>query len=332
MKYHFGQHASHRFLLPRFALREDSLITNRSILDASRLIQGKVHRTPVLTSVKLNQLAGCNLYFKCENFQKTGAFKARGALNSVLRLPEDVTAVITHSSGNHGAALAWAASQRGLKCHVVCPENASPFKLKAIERYGGEIIPCGPALEERERATAGFLETHRAEFIHPYDADSIIAGQATVALEVLDQVPELEQLWVPIGGGGLISGCILAASGELEVIGAEPELAGEAFESLRSGTRLPPYPPKSIADGLLAGIGVRNFEILRENRTKVCLVSDEQITQAMRLIWQIMKIVVEPSAAVPLAAVLDQKGLVEGRHVGIVISGGNVQFEGSSLA
>ena len=308
------------------------MLTKRAVQDAARLIHGKVHWTPVLTSAKLNRLAGCDLFLKCENFQKTGAFKARGALNSVLQLFENAKAVITHSSGNHGAALAWAASQRGLKCHVVCPETASPFKLEAIERYGGEIIRCGPELEDRERATEEFLKTHRAEFIPPYDADSIIAGQGTVALEVLDQVPELEQLWVPIGGGGLISGCILAASGVVEVIGAEPELAGEAFESLRTGTRLPPYPPKSIADGLLAGIGVRNLEILRENRTKVCLVSEEQITDAMRLVWQIMKIVIEPSAAVPLAAVLDQQRLVEGRQVGIVISGGNVQFEGSSLA
>ena len=308
------------------------LPTKRAVQDAARRINGKVHRTPVLTSVKLNQLAGCDLYLKCENFQKTGAFKARGALNSVLRLPEQTRGVVTHSSGNHGAALAWAASQRGMKCYVVCPETASPFKLKAIERYGGEIISCGPELDDRERATEGFLETHQAEFIPPYDADSIIAGQGTVALEILEQVPELEQLWVPIGGGGLISGCILGASEDVEVIGAEPELAGEACESLRDGTRLPPYPPKSIADGLLAGIGVRNFEILRVNRTTVHLVSEKQITQAMRLIWQIMKIVVEPSAAVPLAAVLDQRRLVEGYQVGIVISGGNVQFEGSSLA
>lgn len=308
------------------------MLTKRAVQDAAGLIHGKVHRTPVLTSAKLNRLAGCDLFLKCENFQKTGAFKARGALNSVWQLSENASTVITHSSGNHGAALAWAASQRGLKCFVVCPETASPFKLEAIKRYGGEIIRCGPELEDRERATEEFLDTHRAEFIPPYDADSIIAGQGTVALEVLDEVPELEQLWVPIGGGGLISGCILAASGVVEVIGAEPDLAGEAFESLRTGTRLPPYPPKSIADGLLAGIGVRNFEILRENRTKVCLVSEEQITHAMRLVWQIMKIVIEPSAAVPLAAVLDQQRLVEGRQVGIVISGGNVQFAGSSLA
>ena len=296
------------------------LPTKRAVQNAAKLIQGKVHRTPVLTSSVLNNLVGCELFLKCENFQKTGSFKARGALNAVSRLSENVSTVITHSSGNHGAALAWAASQRGLECFVVCPETASPFKLKAIERYGGEIIPCGAELSDRERATEEFLGTHRAEFVPPYDAHSIIAGQGTVALEALEQVPELEQLWVPIGGGGLISGCILAASGRAKVIGAEPELAGEASESLHIGTRISPYPPRSIADGLLAGIGVRNFEILRENRTKVCLVSEEQISHAMRLVWQIMKIVVEPSAAVPLAAVLDQQRLVEGHRIGIVIS------------
>lgn len=308
------------------------MLTKREVQDAARLIHGRVHRTPVLTSAELNQLAGCDLFLKCENFQKTGAFKARGALNSILQLSAEANAVITHSSGNHGAALAWAASQRSLKCYVVCPETASPFKLAAIERYGGEIIPCGPELSDREQTMEVFLKTHRAEFIPPYDAESIIAGQGTVALELLDQVPELEQLWVPVGGGGLISGCILAASEEVEVVGAEPELAGEALESLRSGTRLPPYPPRSIADGLLAGIGVLNFKILRQNQTKVHLVSDEQIARAMRLMWQITKIVAEPSAAVTLAAVLDQQPLVQGKRIGIVISGGNVQFEESSLA
>lgn len=303
------------------------MLTKEAVREAARLIQGKVHRTPILTSSKLNELAGCELHFKCENFQKTGAFKARGAVHAVLKLSRNVQTVLTHSSGNHGAALAWAAQQRGLDCFVVCPENASPFKLESIKRYGGEIIPCGPALEDRERATEDFLKTRSAEFIPPYDDDAIIAGQGTVALELLEQVPQLDQVWVPIGGGGLISGCILAAAPDVEIVGTEPELAGEAFQSLLQGERLPPLPPKSIADGLLAGIGVRNFEILKRNRTRVHLVSDTQIKRAMQLVWQLLKIVVEPSAAVPLAAILDQRNDVSDRRIGIVISGGNIQFE-----
>ncbi|MCY4656435.1 MAG: threonine/serine dehydratase [Gammaproteobacteria bacterium] len=303
------------------------MLNLESVEQATQLLKGKVHRTPILQSSTLNEIAGCDLYFKCENLQKTGAFKARGALNSVLNLPEECHAVITHSSGNHGAALAWAARQQNLTCYVVCPETASATKKANIRRYGGIIIPCGPELASREEVMREFLDSHESHVVPPYDDDLIIAGQGTMALELLDQVKDLEEIWVPVGGGGLISGCIVGAGNRARVVGAEPELAGETYESLQRKERLPPYPPKSIADGLLAGVGVRNFEILSRHQTSVFLVTEAEIVEAMRLIWSTLKIVIEPSSAVPMAALLKNKEKVRGKHVGVVLTGGNVQVD-----
>ena len=301
--------------------------TKADVQRAADTISDTVRRTPILTSEHLDRLAGCHLYFKCENFQKTGAFKARGALHAIRNLPETTQTVITHSSGNHGAALAWAARTRGIKCVVVCPASAAEFKRAAIERYGGEIISCGSALEDREKTTQTYLENHSATFVPPYDSDQIICGQGTVALEFQSQVPSLDQIWVPVGGGGLIGGCVIATerNEKPSIVGAEPTLAGETFESLKRGYRMSAMPPKSIADGLLAGIGVRNFAILQANNIAVHLVSETQIREALVLLWSVLKILIEPSSAVPFAAILQQKAELQRQHIGVVLSGGNYQ-------
>ncbi len=278
----------------------------------------------MLTSSSLNELFGREVYFKCENFQKVGAFKARGALNALLNLPATTGDVVTHSSGNHGAALAWAARKLGKRAFVICPTNASRFKRDAIERYGGVLVDCGPAIAQRETALQSFLQERDATFVPPYDSADIIAGQGTATLELLEEVPQVREVWVPIGGGGLASGAVIAADDRCSIVGCEPELARDAHDSLIEGRRLPALPPNTIADGLRSSLGQLNFDILRRSGVQVHLVSEDEIRAATTLIWQILKVVIEPSSAVPVAAALNAEH--ETRDpIAIILSGGNIQ-------
>ena len=253
-----------------------------------------------------------------------GAFKARGALNALLNLPPTSGDVVTHSSGNHGAALAWAARKLGKTAYVICPTTASRFKRSAIERYGGILVDCGPAIPQRETALQSFLQERDATFVPPYDHVDIIAGQGTATLELLEEVPHVTEVWIPIGGGGLASGAVIAANGRCSVVGCEPELARDAHDSLISGRRLPALPPESIADGLLSSLGQLTFEILHRDHVSVRLVSEDEIRAATVLIWQMLKVVIEPSSAVPVAAALkdDRESKTA---IAIILSGGNVE-------
>ena len=296
---------------------------DREQVDAvAKLIGPSIHRTPVLSSSVLNEEFGREVYFKCENFQKVGAFKARGALNAVLQVDDSHQVVVTHSSGNHGAAIAWAAALARKESFVICPNNASRFKREAIERYGGTIVDCGPDIVQREIALQAFLQEREATFIPPYDDPNIVAGQGTATSELISEVPQIKQIWVPIGGGGLASGAIVAADGVYEVIGCEPELARDAHDSLAKGRIVPALPPETIADGLRSSLGTINFDILYRNRTPIRLVSETEIVQAMVKVWQVLKIIIEPSSAVPVAAALKESNHAND-PIGIILSGGN---------
>lgn len=299
--------------------------TRACVQAAASRIAPYIHHTPILRSRRLNEVVGTELLFKCENFQKTGAFKARGAVNVVTQLPSDIKSVVTHSSGNHGAALAWATSLREMKSFVVVPTDASPFKRLNMERYGATLIDCGQELESRERVLEAFLNQHEATFIHPYDDARIVAGQGTATMEFLDSERNLDQIWVPVGGGGLASGTILAANGNVEVVCAEPELAKDAYLSMRTGDRQSPLPPVTIADGLRSSLGELNFGILKAAKTRVALATEDSIKRAVGLVFEMMKVVIEPSAAVVVAAMLDNPSLVA-KRVGAILSGGNIPY------
>ena len=274
----------------------------------------------------MDTLLGVELHFKCESLQRSGAFKMRGATNAVASLADELETVATHSSGNHGAALALAAADVGLRAIIVVPSDARPSKRVAIERYGAEVVLCESTLESREVTLDAVVKRTGATFVPPYDDDRVIAGAGTAALELLEQCPGLDQVWVPVGGGGLAAGSVVAVDGAAEVILAEPALACDAKDSLASGMRQPPRPPKTIADGLRTGLGVRNFAILRAAGTRVCLASEQAIMEWTRRIADVMKIVVEPSAAVTLAAMAENPGVAQGR-VGVILSGGNASVE-----
>ena len=296
-----------------------------------RLISPHVHRTPVLTSKQLDAITGARLFFKCENFQKVGAFKFRGATNAVLNLTEAQRAagVVTHSSGNHAAALAHAAVSRGVKAYIVMPSSAPEVKKRAVEGYGAEITFCEPTLAAREAAAAGVIERTGATMIHPYDNFYIIAGQGTAAMELLEEVPDPDAVLAPVGGGGLLSGSAIAVTHmapAAKIYGAEPLLADDAARSLRTGAIQPALPPRTIADGLLTSLCERTFTVIKENVDDILTVTEEQIVDAMALMWTRMKIVVEPSSAVPLAAILANKDLFSGKKVGIIVSGGNADL------
>jgi len=302
------------------------------IREAAERIKPYVKRTPVLTCEGLDCMVGARLFFKCENFQKVGAFKFRGATNAVFSLPEIevVRGVATHSSGNHGAALALAARNRGVKAYVVMPENSSKVKKAAVASYGAEIIFCEATLQARERTLAKVVEETGATFVHPYNDYRIIAGQGTAALELLEEIADLDVVMAPIGGGGLMSGTALAVSElspKTEIIGAEPEGADDAYRSIQEGRILPSVNPRTICDGLLTSLGDKTFPIIRERVNEIVTVSDEVIIQAMRHIWERMKIIIEPSAAVPFGALLESKVDLKGKRIGIIISGGNVDLE-----
>jgi threonine dehydratase len=302
------------------------------IEEARERIAGKVNVTPVLTSSTLDGLTGARLFFKCENFQKGGAFKARGATNAVLALSETQArrGVATHSSGNHGAALARAAALRGIRACVVMPDNTARAKRAAVARYGAEITWCPPTQAARESAVRQVLAATGATLIHPYDDLLVMAGQGTAAVELLRAVPDVEVLLCPVGGGGLLSGTAVAAKTlepAIRVIGVEPAGADDAARSLRSGRIVPVEHPNTIADGLRATIGEHPFAEIRRLVEDIITVTDEAIVRAMRQLWEVMKIVVEPSGAVPYAALLDAPPTLRGRRIGIIISGGNLDLD-----
>ena len=298
-------------------------------------IAGRVRRTPVLVSEALDEELGATLFFKCENLQLTGAFKARGAFNAVLSLPaaEAARGVVTHSSGNHGAALALAARSRGIPAYVVAPRTTPANKQHNMLRYGANLQLCEPTLAARQSAADDIVATTGATLIHPYDNAEVMAGQGTVALELLEQVADLNVIVCPIGGGGLISGAAIAAHGidaRIVVLGAEPAGADDALRSRSAGVITPVAQPRSVADGLLATIAPSTFEVIRAQVQAVGTVTEAQIVAAMRRIWEELKILIEPSSAVPVAALLNGSLNVAGRRVGIVLTGGNVDLEGLS--
>jgi threonine dehydratase len=299
---------------------------------AARRIEPYVHRTPVLTSAGLDRIVGAELYFKCENFQKVGAFKFRGACNAVFSLSDQEISrgVGTHSSGNHAAALALAASLRGVPAYIVMPANASEVKKAAVAGYGAQIYPCEPSDAGRHETMAKVLKETGAVFVHPSDDPLVIAGQGTATLELLEEVPGLDVILAPVGGGGLLSGTALAASGrspQTRILGAEPEGADDAYRSLQEGRIIPSVNPQTVADGLLTSLGVNTFPIIREHVEQIVTVSEEAIIAGMRHVWERMKIVIEPSAAVPVGALLEGKIDLSGLRVGVILSGGNVDLD-----
>ncbi|MGA9341349.1 MAG: pyridoxal-phosphate dependent enzyme [Rhodanobacteraceae bacterium] len=302
------------------------------IEQAARRIAAHAHRTPVLRSRSLDAMAGAELLFKCENFQRAGAFKFRGACNAVWSLTDAVAqrGVVTHSSGNHGAALALAAQTREIPAHVVVPEGAVASKVAAIEAYGATLHRCAPTLAAREAAAERVRVETGASLIHPYTNPDVIAGQGTAALELFEQVGTLDVLIAPIGGGGLVGASAAAAASRsppVRVVAAEPEGAADAAESLRRGTRVTEIEPDTICDGLRAVIGQVNFDLLVRHQVSVLTLVDSDTVEAMRLIWNRLKIIVEPSAAITLAAVLRFPEQFAGRKVGIILSGGNVDLD-----
>ena len=299
---------------------------------AHELIKPFIHRTPVLSSVSINEITGGNLYFKCENLQKVGAFKFRGACNAVFSLSDQEAAkgVCTHSSGNHAAALALAARMRGIPAYIVMPETAPPIKKKAVEGYGGQITFCQPTLDARESALAEVAARTGAIEIHPYNNVQVICGQGTAAKELIEDTGLFDLILCPIGGGGLLSGtsiCGRAMNPNGLVIAAEPEGADDAYRSFHAKKLIPSVNPKTIADGLLTSVGEINFRIIQRTTDEIVTVSERGIARAMRLVWERMKIIIEPSSAVPLAAILENKVDVRGKKVGIILSGGNVDLE-----
>ena len=305
-------------------------------LDAIRNAAAKIApfalRTPVMTCTSLDRMTGARLSFKCENFQKVGAFKFRGAVNAVLSLSPAAAerGVVTHSSGNHAQALALAARQQGLKAYIIMPENAPKVKIAAVRGYGAEVILCEPTLQARETGVQEVIRQTGAALIHPYDDMRIITGQATCALEFHQQVRDMDIIMAPVGGGGLLSGTALATrfvSPETRVIAAEPELADDACRSFHSRAFAPARPSQTIADGLLTSLGEITFPVILEHVNDIVTVSEQNIIAAMRSIWERMKIIVEPSGAVPLGAVMEHPDRFKGQHIGIILSGGNVDLQ-----
>jgi threonine dehydratase len=307
-------------------------LTWELIEQARERIAGKVNLTPVMSSSTLDGLTGGRLSFKCENFQKGGAFKARGANNAVFALAETEArrGVATHSSGNHGAAVARAAALRGIRAYVVMPDNTAQAKRAAVSRYGAEITWCAPTLAARASTVQKVIAATGATLIHPYDDLLVMAGQATAAVEFLAAVPTIDVLLAPVGGGGLLSGTAVAAKTikpGIGVIGVEPAGADDAARSLRAGKIVPIEHPNTIADGLRATVGERPFAEIRRLVDDIITVSDAAIVRAMRQMWEVLKIVVEPSAAVPYAALLEAPAALRARRIGIIVSGGNLDLD-----
>ncbi len=309
-----------------------SVPTLADIRKAHERIRPYIHRTPVLTSRALDERSGATLFFKCENLQKVGAFKARGATNAVWCLDNEQArrGVVTHSSGNHAAALAWAASIRGVPAHIVMPRNAPAIKKRAVAAYGGRITECEPTLADREATAERILAETGAVLVHPFDDYCIIGAQATAAVELHEEVGPLDWLLAPVGGGGLVSGSSLAMhylETGTKVVACEPAGADDAWRSFRSGSLQPMDDPQTIADGLRTRLSEKTFGIIREHVHDVVTVSEEEIVEAMRTVWERMKIIIESSSAVPVAAALSGQVPLAGQRVGIILSGGNVDVE-----
>lgn len=307
------------------------LPTLSDIKEAHLRISPFIHRTPVLSSKLLNEIFGCELFFKCENFQKAGAFKFRGATNAVLSLTQEEKkhGVVTHSSGNHAAALALAARMNGVKASIVMPENAPVVKKNAVAGYGGEITFCQPTLKAREETTRQIIEKTGAILVHPYDNFNVICGQGTAAIELLSEKDDLDIVIAPVGGGGLLSGTSLSAKGinaMIKVYGAEPLNANDAFKSFTTGILTPSVNPATVADGLLTSLSELTFSIIRSNVDKILTASEESIIECMLLVWERMKIIIEPSSATVLAVIRENPGVFKGKKAGLIISGGNVDF------
>lgn len=309
------------------------VLTKDYLEQVHRNIEPYIHRTPVLTSAFFNAISNANLFFKCENFQKVGAFKYRGATNAVLSLDEEMAkkGVATHSSGNHAQALALAAKKRGIPAYIVMPENAPTAKVNAVKDYGAEIIFCEATLNAREVTLCKTIEKTDAHFVPPYDDYRIIAGQSTAAKELIEDTEiHLDYILCPVGGGGLLGGTCMAAkhfANGTQVIAAEPEGANDAYLSFKKGEFVPSIDPSTIADGLLTSLGNKNFAVIKDEASDILLVNDEEIKKVMFWVWERMKIIIEPSAAVPLAAVLRNKSRFENKQVGIILSGGNLDIQ-----
>lgn len=306
--------------------------TLNDMLAAHERIAPHIHRTPVLTSHFINQLAGAELFFKCENLQKAGAFKARGASNAVFGLSEVAAArgVATHSSGNHGTCLSYAAGRRGIPCTVVMPHTAPQAKKDAVRGYGGKVVECEPSTTSREAVFAEVVAETGAEFVHPYNDARVIAGQATCSHEVLEQVENLNGVFAPIGGGGMISGTCLTLSNlapNVQVYAAEPEQADDAYRSFKAGHIIADDAPNTVADGLKVPLKELTWHFVSNHVADIFTVSEDEIIDAMKLIWKRMKIVMEPSSAVPLAAILKNKDRFAGQRLGVIITGGNVDLD-----
>lgn len=307
------------------------LPTLSDIKSAHTRIKPFIHHTPVLSSQLLNKMFSCELFFKCENFQKVGAFKFRGATNAVLSLTEEEKrkGVVTHSSGNHAAALALAARMNGVKANIVMPENAPAVKKNAVAGYGAEITFCKSTLQSREDNTRIIMERSGATLIHPYDNFNVICGQGTAALELLDEKDDLDIVIAPVGGGGLLSGtstCVKGINKNILVIGAEPFNASDAYTSFTTGILTPSDNPVTIADGLLTSLSDLTFSVIKNNVDEIITAKEESIIECMLLVWERMKIIIEPSSATVLAVVKENPSIFRGKRIGLIISGGNVDF------
>ncbi len=302
-----------------------------AVLATMQRVAPHVHRTPVLTATSINTMVGGDVYFKCENFQKMGAFKMRGATNAIAQLSAQALekGVATHSSGNFAQALALSAKAKGIKAYIVMPNSAPTIKKTAVLGYGAEVIESGPTLKDRETMLEQVIEKTGATFIHPSNNMDVILGQGTAAHELIEEVPALNYIITPVGGGGLIGGTALAThylSPTTKVIGGEPFGADDAYHSLKAGKIIPPENPQTIADGLRTALGDQNFPIIQQHVTEIIRVEEEEIIAAMRTVWERMKIIIEPSSAVALAALLRNKEQFKGQRVGLIVSGGNVDL------
>jgi threonine dehydratase len=308
------------------------LPTLADIHTAHKRIKPFIHRTPVMTSQQLNKIFDCELFFKCENLQKVGAFKFRGATNAVLSLSENEKrrGVVTHSSGNHAAALSLAAGMNGIKAYIVMPESAPSVKKNAVAGYGAEITYCKPTLQSREETTRIIMEKTGATLIHPYDNFNVICGQGTAAMELLDDKKDLEVIIAPIGGGGLMSGTsttVKSINEKIQVVGAEPLNANDAYISFNTGKLVPSVNPLTIADGLLTSLSELTFAIIRKNVDIIFTAKEESIAECMRLVWERMKIIIEPSSATVLAIIKENPDFFRAKRVGLILTGGNVDFK-----
>jgi threonine dehydratase len=306
--------------------------TYDDVIAAHERIAPYIHRTPVMTSSYINSLVGAELFFKCENFQKAGAFKARGASNAVFGLTDEQAAkgVATHSSGNHGTCLSYAAGRRGIPCTVVMPRTAPQAKKDAVRGYGGRVVECEPSTSSREAVFAEVVAETGAEFVHPYNDLRVITGQATCSRELMEQVEGLTSVVAPIGGGGMVSGTCLTLSTiapQVKIYAAEPEQADDAYRSFKAGYIIADDAPETVADGLKVPLKENTWHYVQNHVTDILTASEEEIVEAMKLIWKRMKIVMEPSSAVPLATILKNKELFAGQRIGVIITGGNVDLD-----